>query len=136
MNGPLSDTVGFSLSGSFNQRDGYYENLAGGDALGELNRWGVRGQLYFLPSDVLEVRVIADYSDLDEACCGVANLFNGPTGAAIFGLGGALVPNAPFVYEGYYDFTPSQRIRKQRRISAVRLRLQRYGDADVDHVAA
>lgn len=106
VNGPLSDTVGFSLSGSFNQRDGYYENLAGGDALGELNRFGVRGQLYFLPSDVLEVRVIADFSDLDEACCGVANLFNGPTGAAIFGLGGALVPNAPFVYEGYYDFTP------------------------------
>ena len=106
VNGPLSETVGFSLSGSFNQRDGYYENLAGGDALGELNRFGLRGQLYFLPSDVLEVRVIADFSDLDEACCGVANLFNGPTGAAIFGLGGALVPNAPFVYEGYYDFTP------------------------------
>ena len=43
INGPLSDTVGFGLSASFNQRDGYYENLAGGDALGELNRWGVRG---------------------------------------------------------------------------------------------
>jgi outer membrane receptor protein involved in Fe transport len=106
INGPLSDTVGFSLSGSVNQRDGYYENLAGGDALGELNRWGARAQLYFLPSDSLEVRVIADYSDLDEACCGVANLLNGPTGAAIFGLGGALVPNAPYAYEGYYDFTP------------------------------
>jgi len=106
INGPLSDTVGFGLSASFNQRDGYYDNLAGGDPLGELNRWGVRGQLYFLPSDSLEVRVIGDYSDLDEACCGVANLFNGPTGAAIFGLGGALVPNAPYAYEGYYDFTP------------------------------
>lgn len=106
INGPLSDTVGFGLSASFNQRDGYYENLAGGDALGELNRWGVRGQLYFLPSDSLEVRIIADYSDLDEACCGVANLFNGPTGNAIFALGGALVPNAPYAYEGYYDFTP------------------------------
>ena len=33
VNGPLSETAGFSLSGSFNQRDGYYENLAGGDAL-------------------------------------------------------------------------------------------------------
>ncbi len=104
--GPISDTVGFSLSGSVNQRDGYYDNLAGGDALGELNRWGVRGQLYFLPSDSLEVRLIADYSDLDEACCGVANLQNGPTGAAIQALGGNLVPNAPFAYQGYYDFTP------------------------------
>jgi outer membrane receptor protein involved in Fe transport len=60
INGPLSDTVGFGLSASFNQRDGYYDNLAGGDPLGELNRWGVRGQLYFLPSDSLEVRVIGD----------------------------------------------------------------------------
>ncbi len=47
VNGPLSDTVAFGLSGSYNQRDGYYDNLAGGDALGELNRYGVRGDLYF-----------------------------------------------------------------------------------------
>ena len=106
VNGPLSDTVAFGLSGSYNQRDGYYDNLAGGDALGELNRYGVRGDLYFVPSDALEVRVIADYSKLDEACCGVANLFNGPTGAVIQAIGGNLVPNAPFAYEGYYDFTP------------------------------
>ncbi len=107
VNGPLSETVGFSLSGSFNQRDGYYDNLAGGDPLGELNRFGVRGQLYFVPSDELEVRIIADYSDLDEACCGVANLQNGPTGGAIVAIGGNLVPNAPFAYQGYYDFTPT-----------------------------
>jgi len=106
VNGPLSDTVGFSLSGSYNQRDGYYDNLAGGDALGELDRYGVRGQLYFEPSDELNVRVIADYSELDEACCGVANLSTGPTTPAIFLAGGNLVPNAPFAYQGYYDFTP------------------------------
>ncbi|MDH3482007.1 MAG: TonB-dependent receptor plug domain-containing protein, partial [Gammaproteobacteria bacterium] len=49
--GPLSDTVGFSLSGSYNSRDGYYDNLAGGDALGELNRYSARGQTLFAPSD-------------------------------------------------------------------------------------
>ncbi len=106
VNGPLSDTVGFSLSGSYNQRDGYYDNLAGGDALGELNRFGVRGQLLFAPSDALEVRIIADYTELDEACCGVANLLDGPTGPAVRAIGGNFVPNAPFAYEGYYDFTP------------------------------
>ncbi len=106
MNGPLSDTVGFSLSGSFSERDGYFEDLDGGDALGELNRKGVRGQLLFVPSDELEIRVIADYDEFDEACCGVANLFNGPTGAAVKGIGGNFVPEAPFAYQGYYDFTP------------------------------
>ena len=106
VNGPLSDTVGFSLSGSYNQRDGYYDNLAGGDALGELNRFGVRGQLLFVPSDALEVRIIADYTELDEACCGVANLLDGPTGPAVRAIGGNFVSNAPFAYQGYYDFTP------------------------------
>ena len=106
VNGPLSETAGFSLSGSFNQRDGYYDNLAGGEPLGELNRYGVRGQLYFVPSDELEARVIADYSKLDEACCGVANLSDGPTTPAILLAGGNLVANDPFAYQGYYDFTP------------------------------
>ncbi len=106
INGPLSENIGAGFSASYNQRDGYYENLAGGDALGELNRYSLRGQLLFLPSDALEVRVIADFDSLDEACCGVANLLNGPTGAAVQLLGGNLVPNNPFAYEGYYDFTP------------------------------
>ncbi len=106
ISGPLSDWVGFSLSGSYNQRDGYYENLAGGPALGENDRIGLRGQLLFAPSDTLEVRVIADYDKFDEACCGVANLRNGDTGPAVFAIGGALVPEQPFAYEGYYDFTP------------------------------
>ncbi len=64
VNGPLSDSVGFSLSGSFNQRDGYYDNLAGGDALGDIDRYGLHGQLYFLASDNLEFRIIGDYSEL------------------------------------------------------------------------
>jgi outer membrane receptor protein involved in Fe transport len=106
INGPISDTVGFSLSGSYNQRDGYYKNLAGGEPLGELNRYGVRGQLLFMPTNSLEIRFIADHEEIDEACCGVANLQNGPTGAAIVALGGNLVPDAPFAYEGYYNFTP------------------------------
>ncbi len=110
VNGPLSDTVGFSLSGSYNSRDGYYDNLTSGGELNEINRSGVRGQLLFAPSDRLEARFIADYDTIDEACCGVANLVNGPTGAAVLGVGGNLVPNAPFAYEGFYDFEPVNEI--------------------------
>jgi len=110
ISGPLSDAVGFSLSGSYNQRDGYYENLTTGGELNEINRTGVRGQLLFAPSDRFEARFIADFDTLDEACCGVANIQNGPTGAAIGLVGGALVPNAPFAYEGFYDFDPTNEI--------------------------
>ena len=110
ISGPLSDTVGFSLSGSYNQRDGYYENLTTGGELNEINRSGVRGQLLFAPNDRFEARFIADFDTLDEACCGVANIQNGPTGAAIGLVGGALVPDAPFAYEGFYDFDPTNEI--------------------------
>ena len=149
--GPLSDTVGVSLSGSFNQRDGYYENLAGGDALGELNRWGVRGQLLFIPTDNTEIRFIADMEEIDEACCGVANLQNGPTGGAIVALGGNLVPDAPYAYEGYYDFTPRNEFENSglsmqidydfagdvtlTSITAMRT-LDRFDNSDVDFTSA
>ena len=151
VNGPLSDTVGFSLSGSYNERDGYYDNLAGGPALGELNRFGVRGQLLFAPSDKLEVRIIADYDDFDEACCGVANLRNGPTGAAVQAVGGSLVPNSPFAYQGYYDFTPVNQFQTDgislqfdydfsdavtlTSITALR-NLDRFDNVDVDFTSA
>ncbi len=153
VSGPLSENVGFSLSGSMNQRDGYYENLAGGDALGELDRWGVRGQLLFVPSDNTEIRFIADMEEIDEACCGVANLLNGPTGAILTSpfIGGSLVPNAPFAYEGYYDFTPRNEFENSgismqidydvnddialTSITAMRT-LDRFDNADVDFTSA
>lgn len=108
--GPLSDNFAFSLFGSINQRDGYYDNDVNGDDLNELNRWNLRGQLLFAPTDRLEMRAIVDGEKIDEACCGVANLVDGPTGQAVRLLGGELVPNAPFAYRGFYDFTPENEI--------------------------
>lgn len=108
--GPLSDNVAFSLFGSMNQRDGYYDNDFNGDDLNELDRWTLRGQLLFAPTDRLEMRFIVDGEQIDEACCGVANLVDGPTGQAVRLLGGDLVPNDAFAYRGFYDFTPTNEI--------------------------
>ncbi|EED33468.1 transporter, OMR family [gamma proteobacterium NOR5-3] len=111
--GPLSDNVAFSLAGSMNQRDGYYDNIELDTEQNEINRWNMRGQLLWNPSDRMEVRFIADADGLDEQCCGVANLVNGPTGAVVQALGGNLVPEQPFAYEGFYDFDPQNRIDTQ-----------------------
>jgi outer membrane receptor protein involved in Fe transport len=110
ISGPLTETMAFSLSGSVNSRDGYYTNLVDGEEYGDRNRWGVRGQLLLLPTDNLEFRFIADYDEIDEVCCGVANLVDGPTGAAIRAVGGDLVGNRPFAYRNYYDFNPENTI--------------------------
>ncbi|HBQ49259.1 MAG TPA: TonB-dependent receptor, partial [Hyphomonas atlantica] len=102
--GPLSDTVAFSLGGNFNTRDGYVEDLGDGPDTNERNRWGIRGDLLWEPSDDLSFRVIADYDEIDEICCAASNIINGPTGAAILALGGNLVAEDPFSYEVAYNF--------------------------------
>jgi outer membrane receptor protein involved in Fe transport len=104
--GPLSDTVAFSLSGNINQRDGYFINLVDGVEYNEHDRWGVRGQLLFQPSDKLELRFIADHEEMDEVCCGVGNLVDGPTGGIIRLIGGQLLPEDPFARAQFYDFNP------------------------------
>lgn len=110
ISGPLTDTLGFSLAMNTNQRDGYFENLESGDEINERDRWGIRGQLLFLPTDNVSLRLIADYDEIDEKCCGVANLLDGPTGAAVRLIGGNLVPNDAFAYENYMDFEPTNEI--------------------------
>jgi outer membrane receptor protein involved in Fe transport len=108
ISGPLSDTVGWSLSGSYNQRDGYFTNLETGGELNELDRYGVRGQLLFAPSDTFEARLIADYDKFEELCCGVAHLADGISVVGIRspGVGGDMVSNSPFSYTDYRGAEP------------------------------
>ncbi len=110
VSGPISDTVAFSLSGSSNTRDGYFKDLSSGNDYNEHDRYGVRGQLLFQPSDNLEFRFIADYDEIDEACCGVSNIVNGPTGGAIVAIGGQILPEDPFARAQYFDFAPVNKI--------------------------
>jgi len=99
----INDNLSFDISGSFNVRDGYFENRQTGEDLNERDRFGIRGQLYWTPNDTTSVRILADYDELDEACCGVVNLLSGPATAAINALGGQLVPNDPDATFGFFD---------------------------------
>lgn len=102
--GPISNNVAYSASAYLNQRDGYADDLATGQDVNERNRWGVRGQLLFTPTEDLELRVIGDYDKIDELCCVAANLVNGPTGETVGLLGGALDSQNPFSYDVYNNF--------------------------------
>nr|WP_321361463.1 TonB-dependent receptor [uncultured Hyphomonas sp.] len=99
--GPISDKVAFSLGGNYNSRDGYANDLNTGADINDRNRWGVRGQLLIEPTEDLSFRIIGDFDKIDETCCVVGNIVNGPTGAAIFALGGKLEPEDPFSYDVY-----------------------------------
>ncbi|MFT4634379.1 MAG: iron complex outermembrane receptor protein [Chitinophagales bacterium] len=102
----ISEDLTFDVSANYTQRDGYFENIAGGDAVNERNRWGIRGQMVWTPTDSTEVRIIADYDELDEACCGTVNVVNGPTSGIVNALGGRLVPEQPFGFQTSTDIDP------------------------------
>ncbi|MEM7613016.1 MAG: TonB-dependent receptor [Pseudomonadota bacterium] len=101
--GPLSDNVAFSFAANTNTRDGYFDNLEDGSELNERNRWGVRGQLQIDLADNVGLRIIGDFDEIDENCCGTTNLLDGPTGDAVRATGGSLVPNDPASYETFLN---------------------------------
>ena len=111
--GPLSETVAYSLGGSLLQRDGYFDNPVNGNAQNERDRWTLRGELLVTPSEDTELRVIYDYDELDEVCCGTANLIDGPAGAALAALstipGTAYDSEAPFSFRTYGNLDPINR---------------------------
>lgn len=110
MTGPLSDTFAFSLSGSSNNRDGYFTNLANGSEINDVDRYGVRGQLLYVPNDRLEFRLIADADRSDESCCGTVNILNGPSSGIIGLIGGQVLTEEPFRRSQYYNYDPISKL--------------------------
>jgi iron complex outermembrane recepter protein len=88
--GPITETIAFSLDGSYNRRDGYGRIVNLDTDISDRNRWTARGQLLFEPNSDIKIRAIADYSRIDEVCCVVSTLVAGPTAPAVFAVGGAL----------------------------------------------
>lgn len=70
VSGPLfGDIVAGRLSAQLTQRDGVLYNVRTGEHLNEIDNYALRGQLLFVPTENLKLRLIADVSDLDSACC-------------------------------------------------------------------
>ncbi len=112
VSGALSDNVAASIGGSFNKRDGYTESATGFSDINDRDRFSIRGQLLFQPSDSTDIRIIADYSEIDEICCTVANFENGPTAGAIAFLGGAVADDAdPFAFVAYNNKDPRNQVK-------------------------
>ncbi|MHA4836116.1 TonB-dependent receptor [Sphingopyxis sp. MSC1_008] len=111
--GPISDTIAFSIGGSYNRRDGYAQDLKLDTDVNDRNRWGVRGQLLFEPTDALSIRLIGDYDKIDENCCIAGNVIAGPTVAITNALAGgpSVDANNPFSYDVYNNFLSSNKIK-------------------------
>ena len=111
--GPISDKIAFSLGGNYNRRDGYARDVNLDTDVNDRNRWGVRGQLLFEPTDALTIRLIGDYDKIDENCCIAGNVIAGPTVAITNALAGgpSVDANNPFSYRVYNNFLSSNLIK-------------------------
>jgi iron complex outermembrane recepter protein len=102
LDGPLNETVAGSLSLVKRQRDGQYRISLGDGPRdnrrdNDQNYYSVRGQLVFLPSSFVKMRLIADYTQRDENCCSGTAIFTGPAAISIdavsVGEGVVKIPN-------------------------------------------
>ncbi|MFM5906331.1 MAG: TonB-dependent receptor, partial [Novosphingobium sp.] len=112
--GPLSETIAASLAAGYNHRDGYVTNVVTGNKTNERDRWFVRGQMLFEPSSELSVRLIGDYSKIDENCCAVVNLqrlAGTPSTAALPLLrADEIAQTAPFADKVFTNFDSTNKI--------------------------
>jgi outer membrane receptor protein involved in Fe transport len=78
VNVPLGQTMAGRLDAVYVSRDGFYHvaNPTGGTEgrVNDRDRMFVRGQLLFEPNDRLSLRLIGDYTNRDESCCGAVYL--------------------------------------------------------------
>ena len=119
--GPIAETLAVSIEGNYNKRDGYINVVNRGVDSNDRNRYGVRGQILWEPSDTVKIRLIGDYDKIDEICCGVANIVNNNAvrpagfpltpGAAITALGGQIDSNNPFSHNTYDNFNSVNKIK-------------------------
>ncbi len=86
----IDDRLALRLSGSVNQRDGYVEDVKLNQKLNSRDRWLLRGQALWTPTDKVTLRLIADRSQKDDICCAAPYVLNGVRAATISSLGGTV----------------------------------------------
>ncbi|WJG10734.1 TonB-dependent receptor [Aliiglaciecola sp. LCG003] len=67
----IEDVLAFRATGFGSKRDGIISDVnLGDDKVNDRDRWGARLQALYTPTDDLSIRLIADYAEIDEICCG------------------------------------------------------------------
>lgn len=74
--GPVSEAFAVRLDGGYHKRDGYIKDANSDRRINNVDRYFVRGQGLY-ETENLTFRLIGDYSETDEACCGALNTNSG-----------------------------------------------------------
>jgi outer membrane receptor protein involved in Fe transport len=74
--GPITENLAARLDGIYVKRDGFYDDPTNNTDINDRNRYFLRGQLLFEPTDALSIRIIGDYTFRDEKCCAATYVDN------------------------------------------------------------
>ncbi len=94
----VPDKLAGSINGTYSKRDGFLTDLVSGRKVNNRDRYLVRGQLLFTPTEALSIRIIGDYSKKKEECCAAVflpsrNVGKDASGNIVF------TPNSILAYE-------------------------------------
>lgn len=97
--GPISETLAARLDGVYVKRDGFYRDTTNNTDVNDRDRYFLRGQLLWEPSDDISLRLIGDYTKRDEKCC-AATYVDGTVNEFIGNLNNPSTPLAPLSTNG------------------------------------
>lgn len=110
----IDDILAMRVSGFSSHSDGFITDERSGQTLNNRNRSAVKAQLLYTPTADISVRLIADYGELDERCCGALTFQDNIQANDIAGKFGtdALLLQPPFnatIYgrDNFYDYSTS-----------------------------
>ena len=126
------------IDGVYMKRDGFLKDVISGDRVNDRDRWLLRGQFLYQPTDSFSVRIIGDYSKRNEECCSAVYLptrdytatgsntgVSSPSTIARIERGlGAIINDDPYDR----DVVDHARPQLQQR----RRRLRRFGEINYD----
>ena len=83
--GPLiEDVMAFRLDAYSNTRDGFLTDVVNDRDVNERDRWGIRAQNLFEPTDNFSIRTIFDFNRIDESCCAAPFTLISPAAEPVF----------------------------------------------------
>ncbi len=86
--GPILDGLSFRVGGSFDTKDGHFDNAAvEGQRLGDQEQWSVNGTLLIEPSSAFRLKLRGSYQEIDDGPAAAAAFF----GTAQHNFGGFLI---------------------------------------------
>ncbi|PKP90180.1 MAG: TonB-dependent receptor, partial [Alphaproteobacteria bacterium HGW-Alphaproteobacteria-16] len=100
--GPVTEQLALRLDAGYRKRDGYIEDVNSDRSINDVNRYYVRGQALY-DTSTFSVRLIGDYYETDEVCCGAVSGVRGPLAPVIEGIAAAQG------LDGLYTGDPSER---------------------------